>query len=363
MINPNPVSAALRPLPAPARVRLWLAVALLAAPLGASFGAGVAGDLALRPARILHIMSFDSPWRWTDGQLAGFKEGLGDPDAEYLVFQLDAKKSSRPEDRERKAAEARALIESWKPNLVYTSDDDALSAVVRDYANSPIPFVFSGVNKTLREHGLEGATNVAGVLEREHFVESVKLLQAMVPQVRRLAVISDTGSHWEPVMQRIRDKMDRLPGVTLAAMDRVATWDEFKAKVAGYPAVADAVLYLGIFLLADADGANVPYAKVQRWVVENSRLPDISFWVDRVHYGVLASVTVSEREQGLAAGRLARAILADGRKPDSLPIESTVKGNPAISLARARQLGIPVGASLLLSSEVITGFEWERRAP
>ncbi len=25
-----------------------------------------------RPLRILHIMSFDSPWRWTDGQLAGF---------------------------------------------------------------------------------------------------------------------------------------------------------------------------------------------------------------------------------------------------------------------------------------------------
>ena len=37
-------------------------------------------------------MSFDSPWRWTDGQLAGFREGLDDPQAEVQVFQMDVKR-------------------------------------------------------------------------------------------------------------------------------------------------------------------------------------------------------------------------------------------------------------------------------
>ncbi|HRH72548.1 MAG TPA: ABC transporter substrate binding protein, partial [Zoogloea sp.] len=86
---------------------------------------------------------------------------------------------------------------------------------------------------------------------------------------------------------------------------------------------------------------------------------DISFWVDRVHHGVLASMAISELEQGRAAGRLARAILVEGTPPSALPIRSAVKGHPVINLARAKQLGLGVKSSLLLSSEVITHFPWE----
>lgn len=318
-----------------------------------------AGLVWAQPFRILHVMSFDSPWRWTDGQLAGFKEGMGNAAAEYQVFQMDVKKHSSPEAKARKGAEARALIESWKPDLVYLSDDDAQTQVSRHYVGAALPLVFSGMNKSPGDHGLAAAPNVTGVLEQEHFVESVKLLQTLLPQVRRLLVLSDSGAHWDPVIERIRANMKQLPGVSLAGVDQVRTWEEFKAKVLGSPERADAVLYLGIFTLADRDGRNVPYQEVQRWVVEHSRLPDISFWIDRIHFGNLASVTVSEREQGLAAGRLARAILVDGRKPASLPIRPTLKGRPAINLARARQLGITVKSTQLLSSEVVTRFQWE----
>lgn len=311
------------------------------------------------PARILHIMSFDSPWRWTDGQFAGFKAGLGDVPAEYRVFQMDTKHNRSPEAKARKGAEARALIESWRPDLVYTSDDDAVDFVTRHYANGALPFVFSGVNKDPAAYGIAGAGNVTGVLEREHFVQSVRLLQTLVPGAKRLAVICDLATHWEPVIARIRANIAQLPGTRLAAVDRVRTYEELQEKVRAYPRIADAVVYLGIFTLSGPDGASVPYQKVQRWVAESSELPEISFWIDRIYYGVLAAVTVSEWEQGLAAGRLARAILVDGKSPASLPIEPTLKGHPAISLARARRLGIKVSSTLLLSSEVVTRFEWD----
>lgn len=315
-----------------------------------------------RRLRILHVMSFESPWRWTDGQFAGFKEGLGDVDATYRVFQMDAKRNNTPQAKESVARDARALIDSWKPDLVYTTDDDAQSFVTRHYANAQPVFVFSGVNKDAAAHGLQGASNVAGVLEREHFVETARLLQSLKPQIRRFAVISDSGLYWADVIERIRAGLPQLPGTTLAAVERVKTFEEYKQKIAGYPAVADAIVYLGIFNFADANGRNVRDRDVQRWTVENSMLPDASFWIDRIHYGVLASVTVSEREQGRAAGRLARAIVVDGKSPASLPIVPTLKGNPAINLARAQQLGIDVSSSLLLSAEVVQDFDWNVRA-
>src|SRR5690606_5181066 len=97
--------------------------------------------------RILHIMSHHSPWRWTDGQLEGFKAGLGNVQAEYRVIQLDAKRNSNVEHLEQKGREARAMIDAWKPHLVYTSDDEAQQYVVKHYIDSDLPFVFSGVNK------------------------------------------------------------------------------------------------------------------------------------------------------------------------------------------------------------------------
>lgn len=317
-----------------------------------------------RPAgktfRILHVMSFDSPWRWTDGQLSGFKVGLGqDVPVEYKVFQMDVKRNSSPQAKAGKGAEARALIESWKPDLVYGSDDDAQDQVVRHYANSKIPFVFSGVNKDPASHGLQGARNVTGVLEEEHFVESVKLLKSIVPTVRRLVVVCDTASHWGAVIARIRERADQLPGVTIVAVDIIESYEVFQRKVGSeYPRIADAVLYLGNYLFKDKKGQTVPYQDVQKWVSLNSKLPDISFWIDRVFYGTLASVTVSEYQQGLAAGKLARAILVDGRSPDSLPIKPTMIGHPVISLARAKSLGLQLNSSFLLTAEVVKNYEW-----
>lgn len=311
------------------------------------------------PRRILHVMSFDSPWRWTDGQFAGFKEGLGQLPAEFRVFQMDVKHNSSPEAKARKGREALALIDAWQPHLLYVSDDDAVEFVVRPLLNQRLPCVFSGVNKEPAEHGLNTAINVTGALEREHFVESVRLLQNLVPGPLRLAALSDMGPQWPPIIERMRRTVSGLPGVSLTAVDRVRSFAEFKARLQSYPAVADAVVQLGIFALADTDGSNVPYQEVQKWACLNSRLPDISFWLDRVHHGVLASMAISEQEQGRTAGRLARAILVEGKFPSALPIRLAAKGRPAISLARAKQLGLGVRSSLLLSSEVVTHFPWE----
>ncbi|WP_197038338.1 ABC transporter substrate-binding protein [Billgrantia saliphila] len=310
--------------------------------------------------RILHIMSHHSPWRWTDGQLRGFKEGLGEVDAEYLVFQMDAKRASGPDQLEEKGREARALIETWQPDLVYTTDDEAQRYVARHYINHEIPFVFSGVNKDPRTYGLTGSRNHTGVMEHEHFIESVRLLQAIDPGIERLAVVFDDAEMWFPVHQRMRDGMAQLPGVDVVAWDTILTFADYQRKVAAYQETADAIALIGIFNFKDERGDNVPYQEVLRWTAENSALPDLGFWIDRVHYGTLASMTVSEREQGLAAGRMARAILVEGRSPSEIPMAATTKGLPVISLARANRLGLGVPSSLLLSAQVIQAFEWER---
>ena len=338
-----------------------IAIASVASLISAATGfAATAATPQKRTFRILHVMSYHSPWRWTDGQLQGFKEAMRGLPVEYNVFQMDTKKNSTTEMKEKKGKEARDMIETWKPDLVYTSDDDAQEYVARYYLNKTLPFVFSGVNNEPKAYGFEGSSNITGVLEQEHFVESVTLLRAMVPGVKRIAAVFDNASMWNPVKARMKERMRRLPGMEMVAWDTIQTFAEYKRKIAEYQGNADAIALIGIFNFKDEDGKNVPYQDVLKWTAENSKLPDFGFWIDRVYFGTLCAVTVSEREQGLAAGRIARAILVEGKSPSSFPMKPTVKGAPVISLARASKLGIKVKSGLLLSAEVVKKFDWEK---
>lgn len=138
-------------------------------------------------------MSVDSPQRWTDGQFDGFKEGPGQVLADYCVFQTNVKRFSTPEARIESAAAAWRDIQAWQPDLIYTSDDDALAHIGRLRNASSPPRVFSGANRSLTDHDLAQAPNLTGVLEEAHFAESVQRLRTLSDRVRRLAVISDAA--------------------------------------------------------------------------------------------------------------------------------------------------------------------------
>ena len=309
--------------------------------------------------KILHIMSYHSPWKWTDEQFNGFKDALKGVDVEYKVFQMDTKHKSSKEWMEYIGKEARDLIDSWNPDLVYTNDDNAQNYVTKYYINSHIPFVFSGVNANPAKYGFDNAKNITGVLEQEHFVETIQLLRKIVPDVKKIAVVTDDGITWVGVMERMKQKLDQVSDVAFTSWNVVETYSQFKDKMKDLEKKVDAVALLGVFEFKDDTSKNVPYTQVLRWTQENIKLPDFSFWKDRITRGTLCTVTVSGYEQGLAAGKIARGILTEGKSPSDYAIKPTTKGQPVISLARAKKLGIQIKSRILLTAEIINKFHWE----
>lgn len=310
--------------------------------------------------KILHIMSYHSPWKWTDDQLNGFKDPLRGLDIEYKIFQMDTKRKSTEEWKQRAGKKARDLIDTWKPDLVYTNDDNAQEYVTKYYVNKDIPFVFSGVNADPKKYGFVGSKNITGILEQEHFVQTVRLLKEIVPSVKKIVVIIDEGPTWNGVIKRMKEKLDQLTNVEVISWDTIKTFKQFKHRIRELQTKADVIALLGIFTYKDQAGNNVPYTEVLKWIAENSKLPDFSFWKDRISYGTLCTVTVSGYEQGRAAGKIARGILVTGRSPSSYPMKATVRGEPVISIARANKLGIKIKTRVLLTAEVIKKFEWEK---
>ena len=314
----------------------------------------------VQPARhfkILHVMSYHSPWEWTDKQLQGFKDALNDLDVQYKVFQMDTKRNSSEQWKLKVAAQAKELIDTWKPDLVFTNDDDAQLYVAKYYVNTDIPFVFSAVNAEPEEYGFAGSKNVTGVLERIHFVQTVRLLKQLVPTVHKIAIITDTGKMWGPIIEMMKQSESELPqDVKIISYYMLNTFEQYKKTVKDCEGKVDALGMLGVFEFKDENGNNVPLEQLQRWTVENSTLPDFAFWKDRVDKGTLCAVTVSGYAQGQAAGKIARGILSEGRSPASYPMRATETGIPLVNLARARKLNINPESSVLLTAEVVTEF-------
>jgi ABC-type uncharacterized transport system substrate-binding protein len=336
-----------------ARVALLVAGVLAAGLVQAQADAG-----KTRPYRILHVMSYHQGLFWSDDQYAGFRDALAGVAVEYRVLAMDVQRNRSKDWAEQRAGEARSLIGEWKPDLVYTSDDDAQEHVARHYVNKDLPFVFSGVDRDLNAYGFVGARNVAGVPEQLQIAGSARLLQAVAPGVKRILMISDRAAHWPAVVAKIKQGVAQVPGVEIVGWELVSTYEAYQRVVRDAPAKVDALWTLGLNL-KDAGGRDVPLAELMKWTVENSRLPDVAVWDSRVHLGALVAVTVSGREQGVAAGRLARAILVEHKSPASLPMVAAGKGVPMINLARANKLGLKVKSSVLLSAEVISRYQWE----
>ncbi|WP_089721758.1 ABC transporter substrate-binding protein, partial [Candidatus Entotheonella palauensis] len=61
--------------------------------------------------------------------------------------------------------EAKRLIETWQPDVVITADDNAAKYIIKPfYKDHKIPFVFCGINWTVKEYGFP-YQNVTGMIE------------------------------------------------------------------------------------------------------------------------------------------------------------------------------------------------------
>ncbi|MCB1744631.1 MAG: hypothetical protein KDK91_29975, partial [Gammaproteobacteria bacterium] len=154
--------------PTRGRTRAGLIGAVL---LGAcSFGplAQAAGDTsdaggATMP-RCLYVSSYHSGYAWSDGVERGLRSVITDQ-CELRQVDMDTKRNKDKDYKVAKALEIKGLIETWKPDVVITSDDNAAKFLIAPhFKDSSIPFVFCGVNWSAEEYGFP-TRNITGMIE------------------------------------------------------------------------------------------------------------------------------------------------------------------------------------------------------
>jgi ABC-type uncharacterized transport system substrate-binding protein len=311
------------------------------------------------PIKILWVDSYHPEMEWASEQIKGFKALLDfeNVDYELKVFHMDTKRKPK-EEFDEIGMQVASLIDEWDPDLVYATDDNAQKYVGMKYVDSDLPWVFSGVNAEPEDYDYDAAKNIAGVLERELFVDGIELLQTINPSLNNLGVIVDDSETGALIMENFKSSLN-IAGTEVVEWSVVNDFDNYKKKIFEYNEKADALVLLPIYTAKDKNGEVVAMEDVVEWTVKNSNIPEISSSTIHVKYGALLAVEATGYKTGYEAGQIALQILLEGIKPFKIG-SYVVKGDETqINYARAKQLGLKIPGDILLSASICESFPWE----
>jgi ABC-type uncharacterized transport system substrate-binding protein len=282
----------------------------------------------------------------------GIEETLDGVACQLRFVHMDTKRNTSEEWKRAAGQQAKLVLADYRPQVVIAMDDNAQQYFARDYAGAPGPpwFVFSGVNAEPALYGFP-AVNVTGVLERPNVLESIELLLKIRPEVKNVLIMADKSETTDFLIAYC--KTLRLP-VTVVAYEQPLTLEAWKAVLEQYHTQIDAVgLYVIRTIARSAtDPAKVPEQELVRMINEHYQLPTVGFYDSAAESGILCGVSVSMREQGRAAGQIARELL-EGKKPVDFTVKPTDRGNIQLNLRTAEHLGIQIPYGMIKRADVV----------
>jgi len=326
--------------------------------------------------KLLMVYSYHLEWGWNQDSRNGLLEGLAregfieGKNLEIKDFYMDTKRTyTQVEQIRQRAQMAWRIIRDFKPDLVYINDDNALRYVAVPFPDANVPFVFAGVNvdpekaypkkiETLEKPG----HNISGILERFPYEHSFTLTRRIMPDRKKLVMLSDMSPSGIFVKQAFDNrymKKIKKPQLEVLASLQFKTYKEWQEAVLSYQDKADLFGIMTYHQLLDEMGNVVPSDEVAKWMIKNNKVPEIGFLMFHAEDFCLSVVGVSPHKSNRYLGTIAAEILKNERHPAQIPITDPGKIDIAFNIKRASTLGITIPMDFLgIATELYKDFKW-----
>lgn len=285
--------------------------------------------------KILHVESYHQGYAWSDRILDGIKTVLKDKNIKLKTIQMDTKRNTSEAFKQKAALTVKELIESFKPDVVIASDDNASKYVIAPYfKNASIPFVFCGVNWDSSTYGYP-YENVTGMEEVSLVPQTIDLLKKYARGNRIGLISADTLSEHNTT-RNIKEKFS----ITFHKEYRCKNFSNWKDHFLKLQDETDMILFLNNVGISDwnADDAKM-------FIEKNIKIPigTMDSWMSDLS---LVGFTKLGSEQGEWAARTALRIL-DGENPKDIPIVMNKKATIFLNMRLAKKLSIKFPIDLI----------------
>lgn len=294
-------------------------------------------SLAASAKRCLFVSSYHAGYVWNDDIERALGDTLGDA-CEIKKFYMDGKRDGSPDFARQKAIEARALIDSWKPDVVIAADDNASKYLVMPHLkDAAVPVVFCGINWTAEPYGYPYA-NATGMIEIGPIDPLVGQVLAMVPEARQGIFLSaDELTQTKEV--DLSQKAYGRHGVTIRHMPvpSMSEWEK------GYVAAQEQADFV---ILGNNSGINDwDDERARKWVLTTAKKFTVSYLDWMAPYAMLTMAKIAY-EQGEWAGKTALLIL-QGAKPTDIPIVANRRWNMFVNPALLARGGFVLPSEIM----------------
>lgn len=304
-----------------------------------------AGTLAaqtpdLKGKKVFYICSYHVGFVWSDSLEKALTDVLKPTGVEIKTVWLDTYRQKSPEHLAQVVAECKAVIETWKPDIVIMSEDAAVKSIYAPFfKEADLPFVFCGVNWDATAYGVPNK-NITGMLE----VCPIKDLLAEMIKLKPGKTIGYLGSD-TLTSKKDAERCASLLGADIKSLfaKDFAAWQKDFLELQATTDLVVIGLNLGISDWDETAG--------RKFAEENTKVVTGSFY-DFVNGLALISYNKLAGEQGDWAAKAAVRIL-QGAKPGSIPIASNQGGELVINARIAKNAGVTPSFETLQNAKVI----------
>jgi len=285
--------------------------------------------------KILYVDSYHEAYAWSAGITLGIQSVFADrEDIELKIIRMDTKRNPSEEFKKTAALKVKKIIDSWQPDLVVASDDNASKyVIVPYYKESNLPFVFCGVNWDASVYGFP-SSNVTGMIEVQLIDQILDTLQ-MYTSGNRVAFIKgdDNSARIEAEFFEKRFDVD---------LDKrfVGDFTAWKQQYLALQEEADMILIGNSASIKGWDSADA-----MQHILETTRVPTGN-WDSWMAPFSLVTFANKAEEQGEWAARTALKIL-EGTPPTEIPITTNKNGKIYLNMKLAKILGIKFPIDLI----------------
>ena len=261
-------------------------------------------------AECVYINSYHVGYAWSDKLEHALKREL-QGQCNLHTFYMDTKRHPDATFAEKKAMEAKALIEQVKPDVVIASDDNASKYLVAPYyKNSPTPFVFCGINWTADAYDYPYA-NATGMIEVSPIKDLLYEARMTLKEVRSVAFIAVRGMRTDEKEFEWMARIYAREGVIVTPLyvQNMQEWEQAYSQAQA----SDLIVLNNIAGLADWN-----HAEAVRYILQHSHQLTVTTYDFMAPYTILAMTKLAE-EQGEWAGQVAIHLL-HGDQPSSIPV-------------------------------------------
>ena len=301
-----------------------------------------ASAAAASKKKILYIDSYHEEYIWSADITTGVQSVLNArEDVELKIFRMDTKRNQSEDFKKQAALKAKNLIESWKPDVVIASDDNASKYLIVPYfKDADLPFVFCGLNWDASIYGFP-TRNVTGMTEVALYQPTIDALRKFAKGNRIGYLASDTVSERKELENIVKLFHSNI-NVRFAK-----TFDELKQAFLDLQKESDMVLLQEFRSVQGFD-----HKEMIDFVKENTSVPTGAMQKYLIHYALLTLSKIGE-EQGEYAARVALEILA-GKSPQEIPIVANKRAKTYLNMKLAKKMGIKFPMELIENAHLIS---------